>query len=155
VLLKHVDISKRWWRISGFDPVPIKVWTELAHDPLPNSGVRELVGTRSVQYGTFSSTSKWHGSRIFPFSDMYIKALRTDTRWDLCNTNTSRLDETSKFTTSTVTFWPNQNVHCNILSLWQCEPCTFSPDLCWTFCPSPMPTFMDKMLQCDIWPVLI
>ncbi len=65
------------------------------------------------------------------------------------------LDETSKFTTSTVTFWPNQNVHCNILSLWQCEPCIFSLDLCWTFCPSPMPTFIDKMLHCDIWPVLI
>jgi hypothetical protein len=48
------------------------------------------------------------------------------------------LDETSKFNTSTVTFRPNRNVHCNTLSLWQYEPCTFSLVLCWTFCPSPM-----------------
>ncbi len=35
------------------------------------------------------------------------------------------LDVTSKFTTSTVTFWPNQNVHCNILSMWHYDFLSF------------------------------
>ncbi len=35
------------------------------------------------------------------------------------------LDVMSKFTTSTVTFWPNRNVHCNILSMWHYDFLSF------------------------------
>ncbi len=45
--------------------------------------------------------------------------------------------------TSTVTFCPCD--HMNLVHL-----CSLV--LCWTFCLSPMPTFMDQMLRCDIGP---
>ncbi len=114
----------------GADKINIKTqMINLNNTTYQNIKIPPLPAAPQFEVCMYNTVQKSHGLLVVLNLRLAFMLLLAAPTWPLATkllTQASRcLDETSKFIKSTVTFWPNRNVYCNILSLWPYEPCIF------------------------------